>query len=272
MHSVAIGLGALTLVFSVALSPAAGFLLDAAWLEERDLDYPLYTEEGRCLLGKTTVMRHQATREWRGLFTPFDNDAVALSGGTEGEGDDVKKIVKLELADLVGAYADFRPTFTEGVCTGFTLVLFDDQDQEVGRHEFHRDHFDTLVAEAETPAIDHCVIQRVAETTLGRWTDFSCDAAVKEVFHFSPFDGAAPLVKVWYEQRSDEKDDLDVYFALKTRSDRWAKTRMVNDMQLLWDILKGPDDEVVAFEITLRDADGRAFVRRIYGKVPADHS
>lgn len=270
MKSLAIVLGILVCGPSFAWSPAYGFFLDAAWTEERDLEYPLYTEEGRCLLGKTTVMRNQATREWRGVFTPFDNDAIALSGGTEGEGDAVKKTVKLEQADLTGTYADFRPTFQEGQCTAFTLVLFDERDQELARHEFYRDHFETLVLESETPAIDRCRAERVSETVMGRWRDFTCEGPVTEVFQFSPFAASEPLVKVWHEQRSEDKNDLDVYFALKTRAGRWARTRMIDDTQLLWDILKNADDDIVAFEVTLRDTAGRAFVRRMYDKDPGE--
>jgi hypothetical protein len=245
--------------------PASGFFLGAGWTEEQELDYPLYTEQGRCLLGKTTVMRHAVTREWHGLFTPFDNDVIALSGGAEATADgEARKVVKLEPSNTVGTYADFQPVFEDGQCVAFTIVLFDDADREVARHMVYKDQFHALVSDAEIPSVTRCEPGRVSRTTLGQWTDFSCPTSVQHVFRFSPFDATDPIVAVWNEQGSDGKDDVQVFFALKTRSGRWAKTRMVNDLQLQWNILKEPDGRVVAFEVTLRDEAGHQFVRRIY--------
>jgi len=261
----------LSLGLWLALAPFHGaahaFPLDANWREEDQLEYPLYTDEGRCLLGKTTVMRHETTREWRGLFTPFDNDAIALSGGvtpsTDGE---PRKTIKLEPSNAQGTYADFRPRFENGQCVAFTIVLFDEADQEVARHVIDKDRFETLVPESALPSVADCRRGRVARTALGQWTDFACSTDVTEAFQFSPFDASEPIVAVWHERRSPHKDDVQIFFALKTSSGRWAKTRMVNDYQLLWDVLKDEEDRVIAFEVTIRDEAGTPFVRRVYDK------
>lgn len=264
MRRLATGLG-LFIALCWGSGLAHAFPLDADWTVERELDYPLYTEEGRCLLGKTTVMRHEASREWRGLFSPFDNDVVILSGGVEEAADGTaRKIVKLEASNTVGHYVDFRPVFEHGQCTAFDVVLFDEADRELAREVVYRDAFEALVGEGDIPSVTACEPGRVSQTVLGRWADFSCPSATSQVFLFSPFDSAEPMVAVWHERGSADKDDLRVFFALKTRSGRWAKTRMINDHQLQWDVLKHGDERVMAIEVTLRDETGHAFIRRMY--------